>query len=305
MTSLTQSFIDIALAGFGIPAPCSRILNKHQGLIGHIDVSVNKTINARNVPDWSVWSNDKNYLNNAIDKSFDFEYEDEFRFPENFKLVNTVDLGEVVIDIRNVHGVEASKSDLNAYSSLDEMAKRTMRSLRCYAPDSEQFLRACLSHAETQCFRPHGHDYFTRTQWDQNVYLINSSGSHHFAAARYLAKELGVDLPVYGRLYDSTLNTDAVRFIDANFEIYVLNGDASGFSSFVNAIRIYNARFALLDMPNVFGRQHALLLHKTNSRAMRVASLFRKANAFDLVKYFKKLPITSKRFGGPLVMPML
>ncbi|CAM5427238.1 putative protein OS=Stutzerimonas stutzeri OX=316 GN=CXK94_17845 PE=4 SV=1 [Stutzerimonas stutzeri] len=34
------------------------------------------------------------------------------------------------------------------------------------------------------------HDYFATWAWDGRVFLMNSGGSHHFAAAKYIAARL-------------------------------------------------------------------------------------------------------------------
>src|SRR3546814_4338531 len=77
---------------------------------------------------------------------------------------------------------------------------------------SHDRLRRNLAHNEIRILDKNSKaDFFVRHTWDGRVFLANSGGSHHFAAARLIAGELGDKVPLNGLLYTRYLDERVIR----------------------------------------------------------------------------------------------
>uniref|UniRef100_UPI003F799567 DUF6685 family protein n=1 Tax=Chromobacterium amazonense TaxID=1382803 RepID=UPI003F799567 len=102
---------------------------------------------------------------------------------------------KVELDINEIDGLSASKSDLTKFQTLDQLVEANSFEMIDEITDAK--LAKNLAHREIRIL--HGDsDYFARYLWDERTFLMNSGGSHHFAAARYLAKRLSQRVPLCG-----------------------------------------------------------------------------------------------------------
>ena len=46
--------------------------------------------------------------------------------------------------------------------------------------------------------------------WSEKIFLVNSGGSHHFAAAQYIAKRLSIQVPISGRIELNYIDHDGL-----------------------------------------------------------------------------------------------
>lgn len=114
--------------------------------------------------------------------------------PEFAQLGRKMVVERWVCDIQQVHGFSASKSDRTKFRSMDEMVECNSREM--IAEVSHEALARNLAHDEIRITRSGTDDFFQHHQWDGRLFLMNSGGSHHFAAAKYIAArldEFGVD----------------------------------------------------------------------------------------------------------------
>jgi len=112
-------------------------------------------------------------------------------------------------EIQSVEGLAASKSELTHFGSLDAMVLANSREM--INEISNDHLAKSLAHDEIRilhCERTS--DHFARHSWDGRVFLVNSGGSHHFAAARYLASRLGHRVTLRGTLRTYGVDAQAV-----------------------------------------------------------------------------------------------
>ena len=102
-------------------------------------------------------------------------------------------------EIQEVVGLGASKSNLTDFISLDEMVERNSQEMIINI--SEEGLHRNLSHDEIRIIhRKETSDCFIKYLWDGRLFLSNSGGSHHFAAARYIASRIRQSVPLRGKL---------------------------------------------------------------------------------------------------------
>lgn len=189
-------------------------------------------------------------------------------------------------DITDVHGLLASKSPLRRYPTLDDFAQA--RAPRYISPISEELLNANLAHSEIRILHDNS-DYLVWHGWDGRVFLANSGGSHHFAAARYIAANLGKAVPLTARLYRRFLNADAVIALAEEFEVFVLSDDAVALCAFQDAMASCRATYLWRPLPAPLDHMRAVFFPRDEDRAARVAREFRRVGAIDLMNHLKTL----------------
>lgn len=189
-------------------------------------------------------------------------------------------------DITDVQGLLASKSPLRRHPTLDDFAQ--VRAPRYISPISDEQLDANLAHSEIRILRSNT-DYLVWYGWDGRIFLANSGGSHHFAAARYLAAQLGKPVPLTARLHRYYLNADAVIALAEEFEVFVLSDDAVALCAFQGAMASCRATYLWRPLPAPLDHMRAVFFPRDEDRAARVAREFRRAGAIDLMDYLKTL----------------
>lgn len=193
-------------------------------------------------------------------------------------------------DIQDVHGLGASKSELSAFASLDELVEKNSRPM-IQAVD-QQGLKKNLAHKEIRILHdvPSG-DYFARHVWDGRIFLLNSGGSHHFSAARYIAKRIGQKVPLSGRLHEYLLNAPVVLDLIEKFDIYAIpeNWPSCPSPSFHYLMRASGVTYFWRTLPRPWNQFRAIFLPKAEIRSARVSHELRCGSAYDLGRHFDAL----------------
>ncbi len=191
------------------------------------------------------------------------------------------------LDIAQVDGLGASKSDLVDYNSMASFAEA--RCSHLIEPLTEEQLQKNLAWSEVRIMRPGGGDHFSRYSWDRRIFLNNSGGSHHFAAAQYIAGKLGRKVPLTGKLYDYSLNKQAVDALSREFEVYALPDEKPAISNaFHDSMAAFGATYYRLPLPRALPHVRAILLPKSEDRSRQVAGLFREAGVFDFASALRQ-----------------
>lgn len=202
--------------------------------------------------------------------------------PEHKQLSQCVVNENWTCDISDVHGFFDSKSDLERFTSMDEMVETNSREMIDQITLAK--LEKNLAHSEIRIFRDlqSGSDYFARYRWDNRLWLMNSGGSHHFAAAKYIATRIGHLVPLKGRLYEYSLNASAITSLCRDFEIFAVGDSAAASNAFSNAMQSVDATWLWHPMPKVYEGSRAIYLPRKNKRSMSVARMLREAEFVDL-----------------------
>ncbi|MYN38109.1 hypothetical protein GTP55_01860 [Duganella sp. FT109W] len=198
-------------------------------------------------------------------------------------------------EIQEVHGFSASKSELTKFSSMDEMVECNSREM--ITDISPQGLAKNLAHNEIRIMRPNTDDCFKYHRWDGRLFLINSGGSHHFAAAKYIALRIGAPVPLAGRLHSYALNPDAIASLRRDFDIFMISDKPAISVAFNEAMRSFEATWLWTHLPRPYHKARAILLPKNERRSQRVAQAFQEAAIVDLGAYLEGLSRTGDENG--------
>lgn len=190
-------------------------------------------------------------------------------------------------DITDIHGFSASKSELRDFVSTDEMVETN--SFDMIDAISHDKLSENLAHREIRIIHSPGSDHFGRYSWDGRLFLFNSGGSHHFAAAKYIAARLPAPVPLRGELYTYSLNAVAITSLRRDFEMFVISDETYISRGFYDAMEAFRATWLWHHLPRPFENAKAVLLPKNEARSMRVADSLRQAGVADLGLHLSEL----------------
>lgn len=196
-------------------------------------------------------------------------------------------------DITDVDGLLAAKSPLRDFVNTDHFVEK-----RCPGMIDEitqAKLMENLSHHQVRICNTPGGDHFGRYLWDRRLFLMNSGGAHHFAAAKYIAARLPHPVPLQARLYTYSLNAQALALLRRDFEVFAVSRVWEGF---FEAMETFGATWLSCPMsPLHFGSAEAVLLPKAERRSMKVASVLRTAGVQDLGAHLGELVLAQSADG--------
>ena len=191
-------------------------------------------------------------------------------------------------EIQDVEGLSASKSELRDFASLDDMVATNSRPM--IEPMSLEKLDQNLAWSEIRILhREDPSDHFACYRWDGRLFLMNSGGSHHFAAARYIASRLRRSVPLQGRLKIYGLNSASVSSLVRDFEIFALRAEPMSYMAFHDAMRAYGAAYLHRRLPRPYEDSRAVFLPRDDIRSVRVAAVLHEWGFFDLGDHLQEL----------------
>jgi hypothetical protein len=190
-------------------------------------------------------------------------------------------------DIQDVDGFSASKSDLRMFKSMDAMVEKNSKKM--IDEITPEKLAKNLAWDEIRIISREDHDYFQTWSWDGRVFLMNSGGSHHFAAAKYIAKRLNIKVPLKGRYRVHGINQVALESLTRDFDIFVMSSHHRHQMGLHKAMMSFKATYYWKDLPRPYSDQCAVFLPKTEKRSAKVAEILRASAFQDLGRYLKDL----------------
>jgi len=191
-------------------------------------------------------------------------------------------------EIQNVTGLAASKSKLEDFESLDKMVETNARKL--IEPCTADKLRENLAWGEIRILhRNNPSDFFARYLWDGRVFFVNSGGSHHFAAGRYVAARIEALVPLRGKLCTYSINKMAVASLQRDYEMFVMAGIPTVTLDFRDAMQNFRASYLWHYLPHPYQDCCVVLLPRADARSMKVAAVLHAAGFFDLGLYLAGL----------------
>lgn len=294
MNKIIEFFFDSAREQIGIPARLQRLLETRPDLCMHPDMP-RAHIGLSSVVQWQEWTESSHQYphRNAGWAVCWKQTGDQYRASEVTltslsRLTRRYVDKEWPLDIREVDGFAASKSNLHEFESMDAMVEANSHEL--IADISTAGLHKMLAHKEIRVIHGvRGDDYFLRHSWDDRVFLMNSGGSHHFAAAKYIASRLDEPVQLTAPLHTIALHAGAVYELCAEYELFAISDEADLSVAFNDAMRMYGAHYLWRDMPRPWQSARAILLPRRSKRSMKVAAALRNAGAFDIGAHLVRL----------------
>jgi hypothetical protein len=188
-------------------------------------------------------------------------------------------LGVVTIDIRNISCLSASKGPLKLFRTLDDFAVAECR--REIGPATPSQLETCLRYYGVRLASPFRADgeHIVAVAWSGGtIYWPNHDGSHHFAAARYIARLLDQPVPITASLTSWSISHDAVSTLFDKYFTWVLP-DHDDTWSFIRSVHRYGLSIGVAGMPLPYCDDLLILLPRHQPGVSQVAAIIAASGA--------------------------
>jgi len=126
------------------------------------------------------------------------------------------------VDISELDGFSNSKSPLNELRSIDEFVEK-------YCPSYVQIicveqLKKMLNHYEIRIIHSPEttSDNFLIYGWNDKLFLSNSGGSHHLAAAQYIAARLKEPIKLNAQIIFHTINQAKLNLFNEKYVAFII-----------------------------------------------------------------------------------
>lgn len=292
---LLRSLVDFFAEDLGArPTSLQRVLLQHPEL--RVELATPPTnIDVRSVvfwhdlgkPDYRRWPHyERGDLLGWTDRGG--HYESTRLYRQEFDQIGRLAVSrEWTCDLQELHGFYCSKSDLAKFADMDSMAEANCS--RLISEISPAQLDKMLAHGLRVLRSTRTTDHFTRFAWDGRLWLANTDGSHHLAAAKYIAARLGLSVPLRGALHTHWLDPVPLASLREDFEIFVLGGGPGAYNAFNDAMRAFRATWFWHDLPRPYDHARAVLLPRAEERSARVARELHAAGIEDLGAFLAAL----------------
>lgn len=273
----------------GQPASLMRLLAEHPGIRVNLDPPRGSIAVASVVP-WHKLGAEKASRGGLLGWKMDaLSNYGSFRLqrPEYAQIGRCETSAQWSCDISELHGFAASKSALNDFTNTDQMVKADSAAM--ISAITREKLNENLAHRGIRIIHSPGVDNFVRHQWDGRLFLENEDGSHHLAAAKYIAARLPERVRLHGTLKNYSLSANAIASLRHDFEMFAVSGEQEVFNRFFEAMESFRATWLTHSLPPPFDKENAILLPKNEPRSVKVARVLRQAGIADLGQHLTNL----------------
>ncbi|WP_342656114.1 hypothetical protein GKC68_00065 (plasmid) [Pantoea sp. RSPAM1] len=192
-------------------------------------------------------------------------------------------------NLTDIVGMSSSGNNISSAKDMEEFAQMFCPDF--IKPVTESRLREMITYFSVKL----DDMTFSAFSWaDRGLYWNNDNGSHHLAAARHIALQLGMDWPLQGRLYRYTLSKSAVALLSRHWHL-VLIPSLAACSVFMDAMKLDRCPFGLSELPeNLHSRQgveiglNVVWLDRHDHRAKWAAVVLLRAGFPDLIKLLRR-----------------
>lgn len=189
--------------------------------------------------------------------------------------------------LTDITGIANSKSELSKFISIEEFALNNCGELINNEYTANNIERL-MNHSQIRLFDKFKEPLFSFS-WADKLYLCNSGGSHHFAAAYYIAKKINYDVTLKLELVHHALNPTALIKLQSQFYMIVLDSLENGRYHFENEMERKRIDYYIYSLPKPVTHLSLILLPKNNILSANVFISAIRFGAFDFGQYIAKI----------------
>ena len=194
-------------------------------------------------------------------------------------------------EIQTINNVSSSKSDLINLHSLDELVIQDSQDL--IPSISFESMQKNMKHYESKIFHTNNEDVSCE-QWTGLVTWHNDGGSHHFAAARYIAKQLNHPINLTSKLEIYSLNSSVIAQIFRKYTIFLLSSrNAALYNLLCDCLYYSTINFITAPIESYYSsidEDHKTLrifaFMQNNRKARKIIESFNNSECINLEEYF-------------------
>lgn len=281
------------LAWLGHPAKLGQFLEANADELIGIKPPAGGSVWTKNVVSWQDWPGKSSGISSRpgeiyIYRDGTYGYRGYLEYiPALAELIRSERIAIWTCDLKDIHGLSASKSSEFDFRDLDLMVEA--RCAELVTDVSEAGMLNNLAHRGIGLVNGIDRDFFRSFSWEPGrLYVANGDGSHHLSAARYIARKLGLEFTLSAPLVRYWIDPTQVRRLRYSFDIFVVSKDLMwGQGGVCDLLQEMQAAYGWLDMPWWFPHKGidptvAVFLPCNDKRAMTTARVFARHGAFDL-----------------------
>lgn len=174
-----------------------------------------------------------------------------------------------LLDLSEISGFSNSKSVLSDYRTIDDFIQKTRPH---YVNEvSTDRLEEMLSWHEFRLLNSPEttSDKFAIYGWSSKIFIENEGGSHHTAAAHYLAKKLNQCVPLQSKIDINLISKSAFQNFDSKYAAFAIHEDA--LIDFGQDLNLSGLEYQLVFFRE---REFNFIFFKKNSENARIIALF-------------------------------
>lgn len=146
-----------------------------------------------------------------------------------------------ICNIRDIAGIQSSKDNGNEVENLTNFALQY-----CNKFISEENTENMYYNLNWE--RYNNRKEYYKLAWSNDIFWMNSGGSHHFSAARYLSMKLDIPITLYGSLSTFTINPELVSILNKRWNLFVFQKYQLS-THLLKALELFNCSYGLMDVP--------------------------------------------------------
>ncbi|MBV6540714.1 hypothetical protein HT667_04425 [Ursidibacter maritimus] len=198
------------------------------------------------------------------------------------------------VELQTINNISSSKSDLLAINSLDELVITNSQDL---IPEiTLDSLNKNLSHYESKIFHCNNQKV-TCDLWSGEFTWHNNGGSHHFCAARYIARLLQKQIPLTVTLQMNGIDEKVYNELFGKYEVFLVSTSDADKNNRLQDI-LLNLRITFISIPLDFNyhsvdetarNSKLIAFYKDDVKARSIVELFKQCEMLDCKEYFSNL----------------
>lgn len=146
-----------------------------------------------------------------------------------------------ICNIKDITGIQSSKDNGNEVENLTNFALQY-----CSKFISEENAKNMYYNLNWECHKSIKEYY--KLAWSNEIFWMNSGGSHHFSAARYLSMKLNIPITLYGSLSTFTINSELVSILNERWSLFIFSQYQLS-THFIKSLELFNCSYGLMDVP--------------------------------------------------------
>lgn len=146
-----------------------------------------------------------------------------------------------ICNIIEITGIQSSKDNGNEVENLTDFALRYCKNLISKENPKNMYYNLNWEYYNNI------KEYY-KLDWSNDIFWMNSGGSHHFSAARYLSMKLNIPITLYGSLSTFAINPELVSILNKRWDLFIFQKNQLSTHS-LKALELFNCSYGLMDVP--------------------------------------------------------
>ncbi|OOF59707.1 DUF6685 family protein [Rodentibacter myodis] len=196
-------------------------------------------------------------------------------------------------EIQTITNVSSSKSLLSEFTNLNDLVLQDSQDL--ISEITLENLSKNMRHYESKIFHVET-EIVSCELWSKTFTWHNTGGSHHFAAARYIANELGKEVKLTVNLELTYLDEEQFHSLFSKYEIFIIsNRDVIAYQMLFETLLNSKIPFITAPIDTYFSHDEdysslrLFAFYRSEKTSHLIIEIFKHSSALNLYDYFHTL----------------